>query len=136
MSAADRVVNEIEQVLEHRPDRTAAHQFRSGDFDADTRTIQQLVGRGQHVDIFLRIIVTLQPDDVDRSRSGRLAVDDHVGGNVMQDSAHSTDEAQLADRCEMMHADATGDRDIVADVNMTTEHALLAITIRSPSLQS
>ena len=95
--------------------------------------IDQAVGLVQGVDRLGADPVPLQPHHVDAAHLGRVAVHQHVAGDVVDDPRLAADEAVAADRRVMVDGDAAADAGVRLDVDVAAEHR--AVGDRDPVAQ-
>ena len=99
----------------------AAEDFPSV-VETDLCPIHQAVRFGQAVDRFGRKVVALKRDDVDAAGAGRVTLDEHVGGHVVQHAAQPAHEAVAADRRVVMHRHGARERSVIVHVHVSAEH--------------
>ena len=95
-------------------------------FKADSGAIQQSVSFIECVDDFFLEIVSFEGHDVDAARSSRIAVGQHVGCDILQDPAGSTDEGVASNGSVMSHCNRTRKRRMIVNMNVTAKQCAVA----------
>ncbi len=89
--------------------------------ETDLGPVEQTMRFRKSTNIRSRKVISFQRNDIDTSRPSGLAVEQHVGWDVMNDATHSRHERVRADRCEMVDGTCTGDRRMVIDMHVASE---------------
>jgi hypothetical protein len=107
MSTVALIVDKAEQVVHGGHELTVRSQNLSGVVNVDFASIEQLVSFGQRANRIGREVAAFEGYDVDTAWPCRLAFDEHEGRYILDDAAHTTNEAVAAYRRKMMHGDDT-----------------------------
>src|SRR5471032_2562001 len=96
-------------------------QRRLGFFQGQSRTVDQLVGGADAVDLLARKAAAFQALDIDAMRLRRIAVQEHERRHILRQAGAHADESMRADLAELVHIRKTAHDDPVADFHMARQ---------------
>src|SRR5450830_71069 len=96
-------------------------QGRLGFFQSESRTVDQLVGGADAVDLFARKTAAFQAFDIDAMRLRRIAVQEYERRHILRQAGAHADESMRADLAELVHFRKTAHDDPVADFHVARQ---------------
>ena len=107
------VLNEVQQAVHVGDQLSVVAKDFACVIQPDLGTVEQAVRFGEAVGVVGAEVVSFQGHDVDAAGPCRVALDEHVGRDVVTHCAHAADKGVAADRGVVVGGHAAGKRGVV-----------------------
>lgn len=99
--------------------------FFTGLFHIQVRAVKKAVGLAKRARVFGHETSPLESDLIDATDFGRVAISDHIGGDILNNFRATTHDGMLAQAAKLMDSGKAADNDMILDSDMTCDCAVV-----------